>query len=152
MHVAQCIHQHLNRTSQLQGYPLGLSWAKGHGEPAMLARRDTGVKETVAWADVAARVPELIEQIQVRPYPCTILAYPVSYVATPCFICCNALCHVLQCPVASVAVPCVMCCNALYHVLHSQARLDGGKHSLDYVALHCTAVCCMIQHCSPIHS
>ena len=32
----------------------------------VLARRDTGVKETVAWADVARRVPELLEQIQVR--------------------------------------------------------------------------------------
>ena len=33
----------------------------------MLARRDTGVKEGVAWDDVAARVPELLEQIQVKP-------------------------------------------------------------------------------------
>ncbi len=32
----------------------------------MLARRDTGVKEGVAWDDVAARVPELLEQIQVK--------------------------------------------------------------------------------------
>ena len=33
----------------------------------VLARRDmVGVKETVAWADVARRVPELLEQIQVR--------------------------------------------------------------------------------------
>ena len=32
----------------------------------MLARRDTGVKEGVAWGDVAARVPELLEQIQVK--------------------------------------------------------------------------------------
>jgi len=33
----------------------------------MLARRDTGVKETVAWADVTTRIPELLEQIQVKP-------------------------------------------------------------------------------------
>ena len=32
----------------------------------MLARRDTGVKEGVAWGDVAARVPELLEQIQAK--------------------------------------------------------------------------------------
>ena len=31
----------------------------------VLARRDTGAKETVAWADIAARVPELLEEIQV---------------------------------------------------------------------------------------
>ncbi len=35
----------------------------------MLARRDTGVKEGVAWGDVAARVPELLEQIQVKARP-----------------------------------------------------------------------------------
>ena len=31
----------------------------------VLARRDTFAKETVAWTDVAARVPQLLEQIQV---------------------------------------------------------------------------------------
>ncbi len=30
------------------------------------ARRDTGAKETIAFADVASRVPALLEQIQVR--------------------------------------------------------------------------------------
>ena len=39
-------------------------------QSVLLARRDTGVKETVAWADVSARVPELLEQIQVRLHPC----------------------------------------------------------------------------------
>ena len=68
-------------------------------QSVMLARRDTGVKETVAWADVAARVPELLEQIQVRQYPCIIVACPVSYIAMPCVLCCNALFYVLQCPV-----------------------------------------------------
>lgn len=29
------------------------------------ARRDTGAKETIAFADVASRVPALLEQIQV---------------------------------------------------------------------------------------
>ena len=32
----------------------------------MAARRDTGAKDTIPWADVAARVPALLEQIQVR--------------------------------------------------------------------------------------
>jgi hypothetical protein len=31
----------------------------------VLARRDTAAKETVAWADVATRVPQLLEEIQV---------------------------------------------------------------------------------------
>ena len=35
-------------------------------QSVVLARRDTGIKETVAWANVANRVPELLEQIQVR--------------------------------------------------------------------------------------
>jgi hypothetical protein len=35
------------------------------GQVAVLARRDTGVKETVAWADVATRVPALLEEIYV---------------------------------------------------------------------------------------
>ena len=30
----------------------------------VLARRDTGVKETVAWGDVAARMPALLDEIQ----------------------------------------------------------------------------------------
>ena len=34
-------------------------------QAVVLARRDTGAKETVAWADVATRVPQLLEQIQV---------------------------------------------------------------------------------------
>ena len=32
----------------------------------MVARRDTGAKEVIPFADVAARVPALLEQIQVR--------------------------------------------------------------------------------------
>ena len=32
----------------------------------MTARRDTGAKDTIPVADVAARVPTLLEQIQVR--------------------------------------------------------------------------------------
>lgn len=31
----------------------------------VLARRDTGVKDTVAWADLTRAVPALLEQIQV---------------------------------------------------------------------------------------
>lgn len=53
----------------LQGVPIRLELGPKdmENQSVMLARRDTGVKETVAWADVAARVPELLEQIQVRP-------------------------------------------------------------------------------------
>ena len=40
----------------------------------MSARRDTGAKDTIPFADVAARVPALLEQIQVR-----IIAQPISY-------------------------------------------------------------------------
>lgn len=32
----------------------------------VLARRDTGVKDTVAWADLTNAVPALLEQIQVH--------------------------------------------------------------------------------------
>ena len=32
----------------------------------MSARRDTGAKDTIPFADVAVRVPALLEQIQVR--------------------------------------------------------------------------------------
>jgi hypothetical protein len=32
----------------------------------LAARRDTGAKETVAWGDLAVRVPQLLEEIQVR--------------------------------------------------------------------------------------
>lgn len=36
-------------------------------ESVMLARRDTGQKESVAWSDLVTRVPQLLEQIQVLP-------------------------------------------------------------------------------------
>ena len=35
-------------------------------QAVVLVRRDTGADETVAWANVAQRVPELLEEIQVR--------------------------------------------------------------------------------------
>ena len=52
-----------------QGVPIRLELGPKDMEnrTVMLARRDTGVKEGVAWDDVAARVPELLEQIQVKP-------------------------------------------------------------------------------------
>lgn len=51
-----------------QGVPIRLELGPKDMEnkTVMLARRDTGVKEGVAWGDVAARVPELLEQIQVK--------------------------------------------------------------------------------------
>ena len=51
----------------MQGVPIRLELGpKDMGnQTVMLARRDTGVKETVAWTDVPTRVPELLEQIQV---------------------------------------------------------------------------------------
>ena len=51
-------------------------------QSVLLARRDTGVKETVAWADVPARVPELLQQIQVRLRPCLI---PTLTAAVLCY-------------------------------------------------------------------
>lgn len=38
-------------------------------EAVVLARRDTGVKETCAWTDLAERVPILLEQIQAIFFP-----------------------------------------------------------------------------------
>ena len=35
-------------------------------EAVMLARRDTGEKESVSWSDLTTRIPELLEQIQVN--------------------------------------------------------------------------------------
>ena len=44
-------------------------------QAVVLARRDIAdAKETVAWADVARRVPELLEEIQVWP-SCGILLH-----------------------------------------------------------------------------
>ena len=49
-----------------QGVPIRLELGPKDMEKktVMLARRDTGVKESMAWDDVAARIPELLEQIQ----------------------------------------------------------------------------------------
>lgn len=51
---------------ELRGVPIRLELGPKDMEAAavVLARRDTGAKETVAWADVAARVPALLETIQ----------------------------------------------------------------------------------------
>lgn len=51
-----------------QGVPLRIELGPRdmEGGVAMLARRDTGAKESGAWDGLAARVPALLEQIQVR--------------------------------------------------------------------------------------
>jgi prolyl-tRNA synthetase len=51
-----------------QGVPLRLELGMKDVEKrsVMVARRDTGAKEVISFADVAARVPTLLEQIQVR--------------------------------------------------------------------------------------
>jgi hypothetical protein len=51
-----------------QGVPLRLELGMKDVEKrsVMVARRDTGAKEVVPFADMAARVPALLEQIQVR--------------------------------------------------------------------------------------
>lgn len=51
----------------MQGVPIRLELGPKDMEnkSVMLARRDTGAKESVAWEDVTTRVPELLEQIQV---------------------------------------------------------------------------------------
>ena len=61
----------------LQGVPIRLELGPKDMEnkTVMLARRDTGVKESVAWGDVAARILELLEQIQVK----ATLASPVCW-------------------------------------------------------------------------
>ena len=52
-----------------QGVPIRLELGPKdlEAEAVVLARRDTGAKETCAWTDIARRVPELLEQIQARP-------------------------------------------------------------------------------------
>lgn len=41
----------------------------------LVARRDTGAKEVVPWADLPARAPALLEQIQARRLsPCAVCA------------------------------------------------------------------------------
>ena len=54
-----------------QGVPLRLELGMKDVEKrsAMVARRDTGAKEVIPFADVAARVSALLEQIQVRTCP-----------------------------------------------------------------------------------
>lgn len=51
----------------LQGVPLRIELGPKDMDKGvvMMARRDTGAKEVVAWADVAARTPQLLETIQV---------------------------------------------------------------------------------------
>ena len=58
---------HHFRRSPLQGVPLRIELGPRdmEGGCAMLARRDTGAKESVAWGELAARVPALLDQIQV---------------------------------------------------------------------------------------
>ena len=64
-----------------QGVPIRLELGPKdmENQSVMLARRDTGIKETVAWADVTSRVPELLEQIQVsRLYSQSAILCPVD--------------------------------------------------------------------------
>lgn len=51
---------------ELKGVPIRLELGPKdmQNKSVMLARRDTGAKEIVAWGDVPSRVPELLEQIQ----------------------------------------------------------------------------------------
>lgn len=58
-------------TVMAQGVPIRLELGSKDLEKksAVLARRDTGAKETVALSDVAARVPALLEEIHVRNSP-----------------------------------------------------------------------------------
>jgi prolyl-tRNA synthetase len=53
----------------VQGVPIRLELGSKDMEKksAMVARRDTGAKEAIMLTDVAARVPALLEEIQVRP-------------------------------------------------------------------------------------
>lgn len=52
-----------------QGVPIRLELGSKDLEKksVVLARRDTGAKETVALSEVAARVPALLKEIQVIP-------------------------------------------------------------------------------------
>ncbi len=54
-------------SSLSQGVPIRLELGPRDlsGQTVVLVRRDTGEKTTVAWADVATAVPELLESIQV---------------------------------------------------------------------------------------
>ncbi len=51
----------------MQGVPLRIELGPKdmEGGSAMMARRDTGVKEAAQWGDLAARVPQLLEEMQV---------------------------------------------------------------------------------------
>ena len=55
----------------LQGVPVRveLGMKDVEKQSVVSARRDTGGKETIAFADVVSRVPALLEQIQVSPPP-----------------------------------------------------------------------------------
>lgn len=59
----------------MQGVPIRLELGPKdmQNKSVMLARRDTGAKEIVAWGDVPSRVPELLEQIQVSLHPYSML-------------------------------------------------------------------------------
>lgn len=52
---------------ELRGVPLRLELGQKdmEGGSVMAARRDTGEKQSIAWGDLAASVPQLLEQIQV---------------------------------------------------------------------------------------
>ncbi len=57
--------------SWVQGVPLRLEVGPRDMEEgsAMLVRRDTGKKEPVSWDQLLLRVPQLLEEIQVRVDP-----------------------------------------------------------------------------------
>lgn len=60
----------------MQGVPIRLELGSKDLEKqsVVLARRDTGAKEFVAWPDVTTRVPALLLQIQVRHLVASLLA------------------------------------------------------------------------------
>ena len=53
-----------------QGVPIRIELGPKdmESQSVMLARRDTGAKETVPWTDVTERIPQLLEQIQVNAF------------------------------------------------------------------------------------
>lgn len=129
-----------------RGSPLGCSWAPRTWRTSQSCLPE-GILESKRLLHGQMWVPELLGQIQVRPYSCTILACPVLmccnalfyelqcpvlYVAMPCFKCCRPC--FMQCPVSSVAMPFVKCCNA---------RLSSTAAILDYIALQ-SALCCVL--------
>ena len=131
-------HCHRTVALLLQGVPLRVELGPKDmiGGCVMLARRDTGVKESVAWGDLAARVPALLLQIQV-PAPA---ALPLPCPDPPCPHreggCCEYCGRLRECLIRAAVADRLRMPNAAF-----TTRPLTPRRPLTPVPSSCTAAC-----------